>query len=143
MLIMRSFVDWKWLIFGLGLVFVFAWIWKYFDTRRLIMDRTGENFETFKKHFYQLAISEDCLLIIYNYFQEWMCGKKMVFPVRASDNIIRTYGIVDKDFEDLLKEILSRCNKVMPTKIKLDEIQTVKDLVLFIKACSSKNYLSK
>ena len=62
------------------------------------------------------------------------------FPVRADDNIVGVYGIVDEDLDDAIRGVLATCGRQLLSDEVFERlgpvvIETVRDFALFVELC--------
>jgi hypothetical protein len=94
------------------------------------------NKQNFIEHFDNLNIDQTITEIVWNRFGQEVSIEGFV-PM-PNDEIVRLYGIVDEDMEDLLHELLTECNKVIPTQdtlLTMKPLETIQDMVLFLSRC--------
>ena len=114
-----------------------SYIQAYLIRRNRKDDKRGD----FIDHFVSEGISEPVALSVYKYLQNWMGFDD--FPVRPQDNIVKIYGIVDEDMDELIIEIAEANNLVVPDEPDEEQepIATVEDLIRFIASFSEKRPL--
>src|SRR5205085_9421763 len=82
---------------------------------------TGAKLDTFIQSLDQKA-SSDLLRAVYEHFSRIA---RPGFPVLASDDLGRVYGIVGEDVPDEIRFLASRCGISLPIGRQLPEVQTV------------------
>lgn len=101
--------------------------------KRLARSRSGTGFEDFVAYFAAENIPRDKLRVVYDYLQDWQSVKD--FPVQATDDLYKIYGICDEDLDDAAIELAAKWRVVLPADfIAPGPINTVADLVLLLAA---------
>lgn len=63
------------------------------------------------------------------------------FCLSPTDDIVYMFGIADDDLEDLVIDLIDRCDKNIPSEkdlANMPAIETVNDLIVFISQCDDK-----
>lgn len=128
-----------WVYFVLGFVALFAvgTLWVRLHTRRIAASRAAEDFGTFCSSFEAEGAPRDVLQAVHAKFQEWCSDAVTEFPVRAADNIVNIYGMVNEDLEDAIVEVVAWCGRQLPPACELRlmrPVVTVRDFVLLVSA---------
>ena len=100
--------------------------------------RPGETFDTFRASFTTEEAPPELLRAVYAKFQEWCSDAVAAFPVRAADDIGRTYGMVDEDLDDAVLAVVAELGRRLPPAEQLCKMQalvTIRDFVRFVEAC--------
>ena len=106
------------------------WLLQYRATR-LARGRRGTGFENFVAYFSGENVPRDKLRVVYEYLQDWQPVKD--FPVQATDDLYKVYGICDDDLDDAVIELAGKWRVVLPYDLTgLGPVNTVADLVLLL-----------
>ena len=116
------------LIGSVVIVLVLSWL-HYVRAKRLAESRRGTGFENFAAYFWAEQIPQDKLRVVYDYLQDWQRPVKD-FPVHATDDLYKVYGICEEDLDDAVIELAEKWRVSLPARFEgVDPVHTVADLV--------------
>lgn len=130
---------WSYAILGFVAIILAGSAVLRFRSRLIARGRAGENYETFRSAFISDVVSEEVILAVYKKFQNWESDAVRGFPVRASDDIGKIYGMVDDDLDDAVLDVLKQLNRNIPSPAEtrnMKPVVTVKDFALFVESCA-------
>lgn len=92
-----------------------------------------EEFETFSRDFGSATVPVPILHAVFRKFKDW--SPSPTHQVHGRDDITDVYGMVDEDFDDAVRELLSDCKCRIPSSAEAKaspRLHTVADLVTFL-----------
>lgn len=100
-------------------------------TKALKESRRGENLQNFADAFSGEGIPTRVVEAVYRWVQEWQGDS--AFPVQSTDRLSNTYGIVDDDVFDMIRELCGQLNRRTPSGADVQSlaknVYTIGDLV--------------
>jgi hypothetical protein len=113
---------------GAAAIFLAGNSWLRYRAKRLARSRSGTGFDDFAAYFSAEQIPQDKLRVVYEYLQDWQSVKD--FPVHATDDLYKVYGICDEDLDDAVVELAAKWSVVLPADVGgIAPLHTVADLV--------------
>lgn len=112
---------------GLAVFLVGNWV-IHQRAKALARSRIGMDFDDFAAHFSARNIPHDKLRVVYEHFQDLQTVRN--FPVLATDDLYKVYGICDDDLDDAVIELAAKWRVILPDKFEgVAPVRTVADLV--------------
>ena len=119
---------WLVILAGFVVIVIAAALVHHYRTQRLAKDRRGIGFDDFAGYFTGAQIPRDKLFVVYEYLQGWQSVKD--FPVLATDDLCKVYGMCDEDLDDAVIDLAEKWHVVLPTDFAgVQPVHTVADLV--------------
>ena len=88
-------------------------------------------FDDFVAYFSGEQIPRDKLFAVYEYLQGWQTVND--FPVAATDDLCKVYGLCEGDLDDTAIELAEKWRVNLPDDYEgVDPVHTVADLVRFL-----------
>lgn len=113
---------------GAVAIFVAGDWWLRYRAKRLARSRSGIGFDDFVGYFSAEQIPQDKLRVVYDYLQDWQSVKD--FPVQATDDLYKVYGICEEDLDDAVVDLAAKWRVVLPADFgEIAPVHTVADLV--------------
>lgn len=113
---------------GFAVVVLAAAVVMHYRTKRLAQKRRGIGFDDFAAYFAGERIPRDKLYVVYEYLQ----GEQSVkdFPVLATDDLCKVYGICEEDLDDAAINLATKWHVTLPAEFEgVEPVRTVADLV--------------
>ena len=112
---------------GLAVFLVGNWV-MHQRAKTLARSRSGMGFADFAAHISAGNLPHDKLRVVYEHFQGWQTNKN--FPVLATDDLYKVYGICDDDLDDAVIDLAAKWRVVLPNKFEgMAPVRTVADVV--------------
>ena len=100
----------------------------HYRAKRLARNRSGMGFDDFVAYFSADRIPRDKLFVVYEYLQRWMSVED--FPVHATDDLCKVYGICEEDVDDAVIDLAAKWRVVLPADFEgVGPVHTVAELV--------------
>jgi len=103
--------------------------------KRLAKERAGLSICQFGRSFDYRRVDTTIIRAAYEGFQEWAGSGAKNFPVMASDDIAKLYGMEDEDLDDFAKKLTQKTGRgwnQLEQNPLYGKVITVRDLVLFV-----------
>lgn len=110
-------------------------IYEYVRFKRLAKKREGLSICEFARSFDCRRVDTKIIRAAYEGFQNWAGFGIKDFPVMASDDVYKIYGMESEDLEDFggeLAEKVGRSWNALESNPLYGKVNTVRDLVLFL-----------
>ena len=103
----------------------------HYRAKRLARSRRGMGFDDFVAYFSGEQIPRDKLFAVYEYLQKWQTVED--FPVAATDDLCKVYGMCEEDLDDAAIELAEKWRVNLPADYEgVEPVHTVADLVRFL-----------
>lgn len=110
-------------------------IFNFFRFRRLARQRAGLSICQFARSFNYRHVDTNIIRAAYEEFQRWAGPGAKDFPVMASDDIGKLYGVDGEDLDDVAEELAVKTGRRwadLESNPLYGQVTTVGDLVLFL-----------
>jgi hypothetical protein len=100
----------------------------HYRAKRLARQRSGIGFDDFVAYFSADQIPRDKLFAVYEHLRGWMSVED--FPVHATDDLCKVYGICEEDIDDAVIDLARKWRVVLPVDFEVvSPVNTVAELV--------------
>jgi hypothetical protein len=119
---------WLVVLGGFAAIVLVAALMFHYRAKRLARKRRGIGFDDFAVYFSSEQIPRDKLFAAYEYLQGWQSVKD--FPVLATDDLCKVYGICEEDVDDAVIDLADKWRVALPADFAgAGPVNTVADLV--------------
>ena len=116
------------ILFAFVVLFLVVTGVNHYRAKKLARIRRGIGFDQFVAHFSGERIPRDKLFVVYEHLQRWQTVKD--FPVLATDDLCKVYGICEEDLDDAVIDLAEKWRVVLPADFQgVEPVHTVADLV--------------
>lgn len=117
------------------LLVAFSVVVDFIRFSRLARERAELSICHFARSFDYRRVDTKIIRAAYEGFQEWAGGGVKNFPVMASDDIGKLYGMANEDLDDFAEELTRKTGRAwaeLEQNPLYGKVITVRDLVLFV-----------